>query len=667
MQVRSLHFSAQFDGDVSKLEQFNQGMDQAKEKGVKAVKALENTGKNMTKLGGDLTKKVTLPLVGVGVAGIKTVSDFDDGMSKVRAMTGATGDDFEQLREQAKQLGSETAFSAKQASEGMQILATSGKDVNEIGVMTPQILSMASASGMDLAESAGVVTQTMSQFGLTVDDTQRITDVYAKTASEADTNVSELAHGISLAGGNAKNMNMDLEQTNAMFALFAEGGLKGSRAGTAFNSMYRDLSSSAEDGNIKIGESSVAVFEANGEMKDMASIMADVEKATVDMTDEQRASALAMVFTDNSMQGVNRYLGQGTEKYKELEASIRDSKGASEEMADVMEDNLGGAFRSLKSAGEGFLIEVGDVLKDDVIVIADGVANLARKFGDLDEGTQKAIITGLGVVALIPPIIFGVGKLITIGTTLIGAFGKIAGVAKIVGVAIAGISAPVAITVGAIAGLVAGGIALWKNWDTVKEKASEVWGSITGFVSNSVESIKEKWEGLKTFLKNPIRGTIDLIENRRSKKAKKADGSHYSGLPRVPFDGYIAELHEDEEVLTADDPRNINNPKRLINNVPKTEFNEINEYDTKKEVAYERNQYVTEDYRGEKATAGGDLRGLAGGIDIKQDLKIIIEGNVTEENLEELTDKIKRATREELERMLLELKLKFGILGGETA
>lgn len=658
MEVRSLHFSAQFDGDISKLQDYNKEMDNTKTKAESITKTLDKTGKNLSKLGGSLMKKVTLPLAGIGTASIKTVADFDDGMSKVKALTGATGDEFNTLREQAKKLGSETAFSAKQASEGMQILASSGKDVNEIGEMIPQVLSMASAGTMELDESAGVITQTMAQFGMTIEDTQRITDVYAKSASEADTNISELAHGISIAGGNAKNMNMDLEQTNAMFALFADAGLKGSRAGTAFNSMYRDISSSAENGKIKIGESAIAVYEANGEMKDMASIMTDVEKATASMTDEQRASALAMVFSDNAMQGVNRFLGQGSEKYRELEASIRDSKGASEEMAEVMEDNLAGAFRGLQSAGEGFLIEVGDVLKDDVRVIADGIASLTRRFGELDEGTQRAIVKAGAIAMVIPPIIWGVGKL-TSGIS------KIPSIISGIGSAIGFLTSPMGLVTIGIAGIVAGGVLLYKNWDTIKAKATEVWGSITDTVDKAVGSIKEKWEGLKNFLKNPIKGTVSLIQkgwNKITGKDGEVDGSHYSGLSKVPFDGYIAELHENEEVLTADDPRNINNPDGYLK-APET-YETVNNIANKE--AYETVNII-ENHSLERASVepiASNYKSM-GNITITQPIDIIIQGDVSKENLDDLTIKIKQATREELERIIKELKIQFGILGGE--
>ena len=166
-----------------------------------------------------------------------------------------------------------------------------------------------------------------------------------------------------------------------MVGILADANIVGSQAGTTLSAMAREIRANSDE----FKALGIQVYDSTGKMRDMGSILADVEAKTGNMTDAQRDAAMSTIFTGQAMRGVNAFLAQGSEAYKELEASIYDAEGAGLEMAETMEDNIGGAFRSLKSAGEGFLIEIGDALKDDVRALAEVATGLVRSFSNLDE------------------------------------------------------------------------------------------------------------------------------------------------------------------------------------------------------------------------------------------------------------------------------------------
>ena len=351
----------------------------------------DSVGHNMQDVGRKMSLGITTPLAALGGGAVKTVATFDDSMSKVQAISGSTGDELESLRDKALELGSTTAHSASQVADAMSYQALAGWDANAILEATPGLLSLASAAQMDLATASDIVTDTMSQFSMEASRAGEAADVMAKIQASANTDVNQLGEALKYAGGEAASAGMDLQQTTAILGMFGDTGLKGSAAGTTFVSMLNDMKKNADDGAIAVGDMSVALYDAEGNMRDLGTIMTEVESATDGMSGAQRDAALSSVFGVEAMKGVNSILAQGTDRYRELEEAAYDSGGAAEEMAATMEDNIGGAFRSMWSAVEGFMIVLGDQLKPYVQDAADFIGRMASKFGELDEGMQKFI------------------------------------------------------------------------------------------------------------------------------------------------------------------------------------------------------------------------------------------------------------------------------------
>lgn len=508
MVTRSLSFIADFSG-VNKrpIDEVNKAMDETVKKAGDSGKGFKGMADNLDKMGKKaqsagktLMKGVTAPLVGVGTAAIATVSTFDDSMSQVGAIAGDLSDnEFTQLRDMAKDLGAITAHSASTAADSMSTLAAAGYDFNQIQAATPEVLSLASAGMLELDQAAGILTGTLAMFSMdaTEENFQRVADVTAKAASSAKTSVEEIGSAMDMAGGAAGNMGMDIEQTNAVLGVFANQNIVGSRAGTVFTAMQSDLASATEDGKIAIADQAVAVYDSEGAWRDMGSIMADIESATKDMTGAQKDKILMDTFGIQSMKGVNAMLTEGSEGYKSLEEAMYDSNGAAAQMAEDMEDNIGGAFRSMKSATEGLLIEIGDVLKGPVQDVADFTGELAGKFGQLDTPTKELIVKLGAVAAAIGPVLFVGGKLLT-------------GV-KLVGAAIAFIASPVGLAIGATVALGGALYALWNTNEEFRENVTGIWQGLQTAIGGVVSYINTIWEAHGATLMSVASGAWELI------------------------------------------------------------------------------------------------------------------------------------------------------------
>lgn len=383
---------------------------------------LLNVSKKMTSMGTNMTMGVTAPLVGMGAMAVKTFAGFDDSMRNVQAVSGATGEEFQQLTQLAKDLGASTAWSASQSADAMGYLALAGWDTNQIMEATPGLLNLASAASMDLAGAADIVSDVMSAFGMSADQAGQAADMFAATSSKSNTDVAQLGEGLKYAGAAAAAAGMDLAQTNAVLGVFADSGIKGSMAGTTMVSMLRDLKNNAKDGKLAVGETTIALYDQAGNMRDLGTVMGDVEKATKGMTTQQRDAALGALFGTEAMKGANIMLATGSERYNELEEAIRNSEGTAQNMAEIMEGGIGGAIRSLLSALESLAISFGETLAPYIKSAAEVIGNFARAISSLPNSVRLVIVVFGMLLAAVGPTLILMGLLIKNTVTVIAAF-----------------------------------------------------------------------------------------------------------------------------------------------------------------------------------------------------------------------------------------------------
>ena len=462
----------------------------------------DKVGGVMSNVGKGLTVGVTTPLLAMAGVATKVGAEYEASMSHVQAVSGATGDELDQLKDVAREMGATTRYSASEAADALGFMALAGWDTHQMTEALPGVLDLATAGGLELATASDIVTDMMSMFGKEAEEAARAADIFASAQANANTDVEQLGAALLNAGPAAATAGQDMEQTSAIIGVLSNNGMKGSRAGTALNAMFRDLQANAEDGAIAIGETSVAIYDAEGNMRNMVDIIADVEGATADMSSEQRASALSAVFQQQSLAGMNILLKDGSDAIRDLEGSIYDSNGAASEMASIMDDNVQGAMLGLKSAAEDVMISFFEMSEGPIRTLIDRVTELIRWFGGLDSQTQQTIAIIAGIVAAIGPVLWIMGSLVSQVSNVAKAFkwgfGQIGTIAGGGGKAITFMTSPLGLVLVAIGAVIAIGVLLYKNWDTIKEKASELgariseaWSRIKDNVIRAVDNMRQ--------------------------------------------------------------------------------------------------------------------------------------------------------------------------------
>lgn len=382
-------------------------------------------------------------------------SAFETSMSKVSALSGATGDDLAALEAKARELGSTTTFSASQAADALGYMALAGWDTQSMLAGVGPVLSLAQAGELDLAAASDLVTDYLSAFNMTAEDTGRMVDVLAYAQANANTTVDGLGQAFKNCAANCNAAGMDVETTSAAIAMMANQGLKGSEAGTALNAVMRDMTQRMEDGSIKIGDATVAVMDAQGNYRDFADILADVESATDGMGDAEKAAALQSTFTADSIKGLNLMLNAGSGELSSFRDDLYGCAGAAEDAAKAMTDNLQGDLAGMGSAFEELALKIYDGVQEplrDAVQFVTGSVVPALTF--LVENVDYVAVALGGVAAAVAAMNFG----------------KVASALSAVPKLLAGFTGgPILLVVGALTALAAGAKWAYDNVQPFRE------------------------------------------------------------------------------------------------------------------------------------------------------------------------------------------------------
>lgn len=484
-ESRLRHFEDELARSQSRMRQMGQSM---QEVGAN----IKKVGDGMQNVGRQLTTAVTLPIIGLGAAAAKVGMDFEAGMSKVGAISGATAADMEKLSAKAKEMGSQTKFSATEASDAFSYMALAGWGADQMIAGIGGTLALAAASGEDLAQTTDIVTDGMSMFAMKADEAGRFADVLAAASANTNTDVKGLGEALKYAGASANAAGLDIEQTSAFIGMLANNGIKGSSAGTTMNAVLRDLGKSAKDGKIQLGDMSVAVYDAEGNMRSLSDIMADVETATKGMNDEARNDALRANFGDEALRGVNIALASGADEIKRLEGIMYSAKGTAEKMAAVMSDNLKGRLTELGSALEGIGIKIYENMQPALEKAVELAQKLADKFMALSPEMQNTIVVIAAVAAAIGPVILVLGMFISAIGTIVSAIGSMMVAFSAGGAAVSALSTAFTVVTGpiglAIAAIAAVGLAVAAVVEHMSGPAVEEVDRFGG----SIEGLSEK-------------------------------------------------------------------------------------------------------------------------------------------------------------------------------
>ena len=512
--------------ELKKLE------DQAKESGAAlqeiAAKGekLKTVGENISDVG-EKFLPATAAVAGLGAAAVKTAADFDTGMSKVAAISGATGDDLDALREKAREMGSKTKFSASEAASAMEYMAMAGWKTEDMLGGIEGIMNLAAASGEDLATTSDIVTDALTAFGLSAQDSGHFADILAAASSNANTNVSLMGETFKYCAPIAGALGFSAEDTAEAIGLMANAGIKGSQAGTALRTIMNNMAGPIDIAGEALGQVTIQTTNADGSMRDLSDILADCRVAFSQLSESEQANAAESLVGKNAMSGFLALMNAGEGDINKLSDAIANCDGKSAEMAETMQDNLAGQLTILKSQLEELAISFGEMLMPVIRDVVGWIQGLVNKLNSMDEGQRKTIITIAAVVAAIGPVLIIIGKVVSAVGTIMTIIPKLSAAITTVKGVMAGLNAtmlanPIFLIIAAIIALVAAFIYLWNNCEEFRQFWINLWESIKSFVSSAVEAIKnffsgiidfvkENWQGLLLLLVNPFAGAFKLL------------------------------------------------------------------------------------------------------------------------------------------------------------
>lgn len=464
---------------------------------------LQSAGKSMTSAGSTLTKTVTTPVLGLGTAAVKVTSDFESAMSKVSAISGATGGDLDALNKKAQEMGAKTKFSATESAEAFTYMAMAGWKTEDMLSGIDGIMSLAAADGLDLATTSDIVTDALTAFGLSASDSGHFADVLAKASSNANTNVSMLGESFKYAAPVAGALGYSAEDTAIALGLMANAGIKGSQGGTALRGSLTRLIKPTDEAAVLMEQYGLSMTNADGSMKSLGEVMNMLRDKLGGLTEAEQAQVAAQIFGQEAMSGMLAIINASDSDYAKLTDAIYDADGAAQQMADTMLDNLSGQLTLLKSALEGLAIQFGEILMPYIKQFVAWLQNLTQKLQELTPEQKEQIVKWAAVAAAIGPVLMVLGKLTTSVGSIITTFGKIPGAlvkAKsaftAVSAAIGGISAPVVAVVAVIGVLIAAFANLWKTNEEFRNKMTAIWDGIKSKFESFAQGIVDRLNAL---------------------------------------------------------------------------------------------------------------------------------------------------------------------------
>lgn len=313
-------------------------------------------------------------LVGIVSAG----ANFEQIMSKVAAVSGASGSEMKQLEAQAKELGATTQFSATQAGEGMMYLAQAGFKTGDIMKAMPGMLDLAAAGALDLGTAADIASNIMSGFGLSADKATHTADVLALAASNSNTNVTQMGEAMKYAAGTAHTVGFSMEETSAAIMAMANSGLQGSVAGQAFATSLGRLAKPTKEMRKVMDELNLSFFDQQGKIKPLPTIIKELEDKTGSMTNQQKSATLTTLFGAEAYKNWAALMQEGSEKLEKNTRALEKADGAAAKMAKTMNDNLKGKWIEFTSALEGLAITIFTLIAPALAAIVLGLTQVVR-------------------------------------------------------------------------------------------------------------------------------------------------------------------------------------------------------------------------------------------------------------------------------------------------
>ncbi|CUU46986.1 phage tail tape measure protein [Clostridium beijerinckii] len=412
----------------------------AKDEASKVITGIENKINGWIKTGAK--KVISIGTAGVIAAGgiglgtsIKTYSEYEKGLSNVKAVTNATNSQMEQLDAAAKKFGSTTAWSARHVTQAEELLGQAGFSVNETISALPGLLNLASAGDLDLASATDIASGTLRAFNINASQSGHVADVLALSASATNSDVSDLGETMKYVAPVSQALGISLEDTAAAAGLLSNANIKGSQAGTVLRQTMARLASPTKDAADMMSMYGINAFDAHGNMKPLSDVVDNLNGSLGKLTSQKRADVISTIFGTESMSGVLALMNQGGKSVSELSRQLKDANGAAQKMSDTKLDNLQGQWIKLKAAVEHMQITLGEKLApyakqfvtwltgkmptitDKIVEMVDYVSKHTEEIKSLAE-----IVIGLGAAFTALSVAGKIGNTISGISSLVGIF-----------------------------------------------------------------------------------------------------------------------------------------------------------------------------------------------------------------------------------------------------
>ncbi|NOH14877.1 phage tail tape measure protein [Clostridium cochlearium] len=481
------------------LKNFATGTGGAEDKIKSLGSALTSTGKAMA--------KPSIAAGGFLAMATKTAGDFEEQMSKVKAISGATDGEMQKLEKTAREWGAKTKFSAKESAEAMEFMGMAGWKAQEMTDGLPGILNLAAASGEELGTTSDIVTDALTAFGLQAKDSAHFADILAAASTNSNTNVSMLGESFKYVAPVAGALGISAKDTSFALGLMANSGIKGSAAGTALRASLVNLAKPTKQMRKAMDELGVSLVDSKGEVKSGKVLFDELRQKFSKLSDAQKSQYAATIFGKEAMSGMLAIINASDGDYKKLYGSLSNCNGQAEKMANTMQNNLKGAITNLKSAFEEMQISLAKAVIPILSKVVKFVTKIVNAFNVLPQPVKSAIGIIVGAIALLSPVFLILGKLVKSVSVVIGAFRKLKTAAIIFKTLPALITPHTLIIVGAILAI---GLIVYqviKHWDNLKKAAQNLWKhisdvckKISNFFKESINGWKLIWKGFANFM-----------------------------------------------------------------------------------------------------------------------------------------------------------------------
>lgn len=476
---------------------------------------LTTLGSGAVNLGSTLTGAITTPLVGIGVAAMTTFGNFEQQMNRVKAISGATGGQFDQLKQRAVELGASSVFSASEVAQAMENMASAGMNVNDIYSASAGVMDLAAVSGRDMGLAAEAVASAMNQFGIAGENATHVADVYAKAAADTNAETVDMAEAMKYAGPVMSSLNSSFEETAAAIGIMSNAGIKGSQAGTTLRTAMQRLAAPTDVASKLMQSLGISAYNSEGQMKPISELLPHLQERLSGLSEEQRNNALNTLFGKESLSGMLALLDSAGPEFDGVVSGLQNSNGAAKEMADTMNSGLSGSIENLKGKLETAAITVSERFAPYIEQLADKVGELTEWFTNLSEEQQDQIIKWGLVAAAAGPALVVFGKIAgTLGTTF-KALGTVSsGIGKLVGkvapliTKFAGMETAAVGATGATSGLGTSISLLSNPLGVVVGGAALLTGGLV-VLAEAKERARESAEKYGTTLSNDTKGKLD--------------------------------------------------------------------------------------------------------------------------------------------------------------